>query len=244
MPGGLHNQRLPGVTKVILFDIDGTLVLTGGAGARAMSQAFEDLFSIPNAFTNIPMFGRTDASIVSDAATAFGIAPDSAGLASFRDVYVARLRNEVEQPGPSKGVMPGVRALLAALARRDDVYLALLTGNYEDGARVKLEYFDLWHYFPCGAFGDNAPDRNGLLPRALARIQACGGPAVPASETIVVGDTPLDVACATTSGARSIAVATGGYSSDALRAAGADVVLQDLGDTREVLRALRLQTSD
>ncbi len=120
---------------------------------------------------------------------------------------------------------------------RDDVYLALLTGNYEEAARIKLEYFDLWRYFRCGAFGDDAPDRNGLLPKAMAAIRACGGPEVAPVEIVVVGDTPLDVACAAASGARSLAVATGGYDVDALRAAGADVVMQDLTDTLEVLRA-------
>ena len=100
--------------------------------------------------------------------------------------------------------MPGVRPLLDALAARDDVYLALLTGNYEDAARAKLEYFDLWRYFPCGAFGDDAPDRNGLLPKALATIRACGGPVKSRRlDVVVIGDTPLDVECA--AAARAIA---------------------------------------
>jgi len=231
------------VTKVILFDIDGTLVLTGGAGVRAMGRAFEDVFSIPDAFANIPMPGRTDAGILSDATVAHGIPTDSAELERFRSVYFAHLRNELHLPGPRKGVMPGVRSLLDSLAGRGDVYLALLTGNYEESARAKLEYFDLWRYFPCGAFGDDAPERNRLLPRALTRIHACGGPAVHPSETVVVGDTPLDVACAAASGARSLAVATGSYDADALRAAGADVVLEDLADTDLVVRILTLSIS-
>jgi phosphoglycolate phosphatase len=136
--------------------------------------------------------------------------------------------------------MPGVRALLDVLVVRDDVYLALLTGNYEDAARTKLEYFDLWRYFRCGAFGDAAPDRNGLLPKAIATIRTCGGPEVAPSQVVVVGDTPLDVACAAASGARSLAVATGLYDTDALRAAGADTVMEDFGDTRQVLRALQI----
>src|SRR6185436_3162368 len=97
-----------------------------------------------------------------------------------------------------------------------------------------LEYFDLWRYFSCGAFGDDAPQRNGLVPKALARVAACGGPSFAAADTVVIGDTPLDVACAAFSGARSIAVATGSHGVDELRAAGADVVLQDLGDTTQV----------
>ena len=226
--------------RVILFDIDGTLVLTGGAGVRAMARAFEDIFSVPDAFQSISMPGRTDKSILSDAAAAHGIPPDSVELARFRSVYLAHLGDELIRPGPRKGVMPGVRSLLDALARRDEAYLALLTGNYEDAARMKLEYFDLWRYFQCGAFGDDVQDRNGLLPQAVARIQARGGPSVTPSDAIVVGDTPLDVACAAASGARSIAVATGGYDADALRAAGANIVLEDLSDTQEVLRAMRL----
>ena len=90
------------MTKVILFDIDGTLVLTGGAGVRAMSHAFEDIFSIAGAFLNVPMAGRTDAGILSDAAAVHGIAPDDGLFERFRDVYLGRLRLEIEQPGPRK----------------------------------------------------------------------------------------------------------------------------------------------
>ena len=226
--------------RVILFDIDGTLVLTGGAGVRSMARAFEDLFAVPNAFQNVRMAGRTDAGILSDTLATHRIPAHAADVARFRELYLAYLRDEIENPGPRKGVMPGVRPLLDSLADRDDTYVALLTGNYEDAARVKLEHFDLWRYFPCGAFGDDAPDRNGLLPKAIATIRRYGGPAVESSEAIVIGDTPLDVACAAASGARSIAVATGSYDVEALRAAGADVVMQDLSDTREVLRALQI----
>ena len=143
------------VSKVVLFDIDGTLVLTGGAGGRAMTRAFEDLFAVSDAFRDIPMPGRTDSWILSDATAAHGIS--EVDSARFHDVYVAHLAAELDRPGPGQRVMPGVRPLLDALADRSDLYVALLTGNYEQAARVKLEYFDLWRYFPCGAFGDDAP---------------------------------------------------------------------------------------
>jgi phosphoglycolate phosphatase-like HAD superfamily hydrolase len=207
-----------------------------------MALAFEELFAIPDAFRGIPMPGRTDAWILSDAAAAHRIPRDSPTLARFPDVYLRHLHVELEKPAPSgarKGVMPGVRVLLDALDDRDDVFLALLTGNYEPAARVKLERFDLWRYFRCGAFGDDAPDRNGLLPRAIDRVHACGGPRVAAGEVVVIGDTPLDVACARAGGARSIAVATGGHNVDELRSAGADCVFEDLSDLDAVLSALK-----
>lgn len=227
--------------KVILFDIDGTLVLTGGAGGRAMARAFEDLFSIPNAFQNVSFHGRTDSSILRDAMTAHGVAPDAAHFLAFRDRYLAYLDDELRDDSRPKTVLPGVTPLLDALEPRDDVYLALLTGNYEAGARLKLEYFDLWRYFRCGAFGDEAPERNRLFPISMTAIQACGGPIVPPSDVTVIGDTPLDVACASASSARSVAVATGGFDVETLRAAGADVVMEDLGDLAAVLRALELE---
>ena len=228
------------MTQVILFDIDGTLVLTGGAGVRGMARAFDDLFAVPDAFRTLPTFGRTDSWILSDALALHHVPSDATTATRFRDRYVDHLRVELHQPGPRKGIMPGVRPLLDTLGHRDDIYLALLTGNYEDAARLKLEYFDLWRYFRCGAFGDLAPDRNALLPKALARIRECGGPQVAPEEVVVVGDTPLDVACAAAGGARSIAVATGSYTVAALQQTGADVVFDDLSDLESVLRAMRI----
>ena len=204
-----------------------------------MSLAFEELFAIPNAFQGIPMAGRTDAWILADAAAVHGIPEAAPGLARFPDVYLRHLATQLDQPSAlRKGLMPGVRELLDALAPRTDVYLALLTGNYEAGARLKLEYFDLWRYFACGAFGDDAPHRNILVPKALMRVAACGGPSFSAADAIVIGDTPLDVGCAAAVGARSLAVATGHHSVEELRAAGADVVMEDLSDTGEVVRLI------
>ncbi len=213
-------------------------MLTGGAGGRAMTRAFEAVFGVADAFRGIPMPGRTDAWILADAFAAHGIGARGDGERRFRDTYLTLLADELERPGPRKGPMPGVRALLDELHTRADVYLALLTGNYHEAARIKLEYFDLWRYFRCGAFGDDAPDRNGLLPRALDTVAGCGGPRFDPASVVVVGDTPLDVACAAAGGARSIAVATGSHSVSELREAGADVVFEDLSDTARVVRAL------
>jgi phosphoglycolate phosphatase-like HAD superfamily hydrolase len=206
-----------------------------------MASAFEDVFGVSDGFAGVSMAGRTDAWILARAAAAHGVLHGPEQLTRFRDVYLTRLANEVRQPGPRKGIMPGVRALLESLAARDDVMLALLTGNFEGGARVKLEYFDLWRYFACGAFGDDISERNALLAVARARVAACGGPELDASAIVVVGDTPLDVAVARTGGARSVAVATGSYDVAALEAAGADIVLEDFSDLSATLTALGLE---
>ena len=229
------------MTRLILFDIDGTLVRTAHAGRRALARAFEELFAVCNALDGVPIAGRTDSWIVADVAATHGLPCDVHTVERLRRAYLRYLPKELDEPGPRKGVMPGVRPLLEELSKRDDAYVALLTGNFEEGARVKLEYFDLWRYFRCGAFGDNAPERNGLLSRALARVQVCGGPAVEPGDVVIVGDTPLDVAVAVAGGTRSVAVATGGYDAATLRASGADVALDDLSDVPAVLDAMGLE---
>jgi phosphoglycolate phosphatase-like HAD superfamily hydrolase len=138
-------------------------------------------------------------------------------------------------------VLPGVRALLdamttAPLASR--VFPALLTGNCEDGARIKLEHYDLWRYFRCGAFGDDVHDRNDLFPVAMTRVAACGGSAATSNDVIVVGDTTLDVACAAAAGARSVGVATGPADTRELKQSGADVVFENLSDVGAFLDLL------
>lgn len=226
------------MTHLVLFDVDATLVLTGGAGGRAMASAFEELFSVPDGLVEIPMAGRTDPAILADALERIGRRLDDGLLERFRDAYCRRLREEIVRPAPGKRVMPGVRVLLDHLASRSDVFLALLTGNFAEGARVKLEHFGLWSYFRCGAFGDDNPDRRALVPIARARAGALGAGAVPPERVFVVGDTPLDVKCALAAGVRAVGVATGGSDVSALAASGAHVVFEDLSDTPAVLAAL------
>ena len=230
--------------KVILFDIDGTLVLTGGAGGRAMSRAFTETFGVGDGGGQLSMAGRTDYWIVAETARRSGIDFSANALGGFKRAYVSHLEKEIQRPGPRKGVMPGVPLLLDELETRDDVHLGLLTGNFESGARIKLGYFGLWRYFPYGAFGDETPDRNTLLAVALRKIEMCGGPTVSRDDVVIVGDTPLDVDVATAGGARSLAVATGNYDAEALGGSGADTVMDDLSDIPAVLKALGLNTSE
>jgi phosphoglycolate phosphatase len=232
--------------KIVLFDIDGTLILTGGAGGRAMNRAFQDLFGVAGALDGIAMGGRTDAGILNDAATAAGVELTAADRQRFRQRYFECLREALPEPRAQRGVLPGVRPLLEAMAPRSDCFLALLTGNCEEGARLKLDHFDLWKFFRCGAFGDETPARNDLFSVAMQRARECGAPEVPASDVVVIGDTEMDVAVAVSAGARSVAVATGSSSVADLRRSGADVVLDDLSDVEAVLRAcsVRLYTQD
>jgi phosphoglycolate phosphatase-like HAD superfamily hydrolase len=223
---------------IVLFDIDGTLIRTGRAGSRAMNRAFEDLFGIPGAFDQIPMAGRTDKGILEEGAARAGVDLGGGNFQRFRNRYFERLSEGLPEPGPQKGVLPGVRPLLEALEARADVFPALLTGNCEQGARIKLEHFDLWKFFRCGAYGDDVVDRNDLFAVAVARVFQCGSPRVDSRDVVVIGDTVLDVACAKSAGARSVAVATGPSGVDALQAAGADVVMNDLSDTDELLRLI------
>ena len=234
--------------KLILFDIDGTLVLTGGAGIRAMNRACEELVGHPHALEGIPVAGRTDRIILADVVARAGHSLDDGLLDRLRERYITNLREEIEKPGRTqafeslgargglKAVMPGIRELLNILERRDDVFLALLTGNFEAGARIKLEHFDLWRYFRCGAFGDDAADRNALVPFAVARARECGlKDAMAPEQILVVGDTPHDVACARAVGATPVGVATGGFTVDQLRESGADIVFETLAEPSRFL---------
>ncbi len=238
------------IRKLVLFDIDGTLVLTGGAGIRAMNRACEELVGHPHALEGIPVAGRTDRIILTDVVTRAGHDLHDGLLEQLRDRYIANLRAEIERPGRLqsfeslgarggiKSVMPGIRELLGILEQRDDVFLGLLTGNFKEGARIKLEHFDLWRYFRCGAFGDDAADRNELVPYAVDRARQFGLHDIDPADILVVGDTPHDVACALAVGAVPVGVATGGFTAQQLRDSGADIVYENLGVPAEFLKLI------
>lgn len=225
--------------KLVLFDIDGTLVLTGGAGLRAMNRAGRDLLGTDALLDGISIAGRTDWIILHDAVAKHGRTLDGDLFVRLRDLYVGYLREEIASPGQgAKGVMPGIPDLLGALRPREDVILGLLTGNFESGARIKLEHFDLWRYFACGAFGDDAADRNALVPFAVERARSRGFGTISYEDVVVVGDTPHDVACARAVGALPVGVATGTFTAAELRDTGAEIVMDDLSDIAAFLRLL------
>lgn len=225
--------------KLILFDIDGTLIVTGRAGQRAMTRAFEAMCGLADALQRVDVAGRTDRIIMTDALSSSGRALDEPFVEQFRIVYADFLREELQRDGVGrKGTLPGVPALLDQLAVRPDVSLALLTGNFRVSAEIKLAHFGLWRYFAWGAFADDAVERNDLLPVALSRAEADGLSGLGASDVIIVGDTPHDITCARSGGARVVAVATGNYTAEQLRAHEPDVLFEDLADPSAFLALL------
>jgi phosphoglycolate phosphatase-like HAD superfamily hydrolase len=224
---------------LILFDVDGTLLLSGRAGMRAMTRAFQETFGIGDVFAGESFGGRTDSYLVSKALIRAGLPDTEVNHHRFRDAYLPLLAEEIQHPGTGhKGLMPGARELLEALHDYDHLHLALLTGNYREAAAIKLQHFELWDFFEWGAFSDDHADRNQLVPIAKSRAETYDIPVAAIERVIVIGDTPHDVECARVAGATCIAVATGGYTVDQLREAGADQVLPDLADTERVLQLL------
>ncbi len=222
--------------KFLLFDIDGTLIDSGGAGVRSLNLAFEDMFSVHEAFRTISMAGKTDPQIIREALLSHGIEPANGTIPEFYRRYVMHLKEEIYK---GKGhIKPGVREALDALGSRKEFVLGLLTGNIGEGAAIKLGHFGLMSYFAAGAFGDDAEDRNILLPIAVKKLSCLASVRVSFADCVVIGDTPRDVDCAKPYGAFSIAVATGPYPPASLSAAGADIVFEDLSDTGRFLSVL------
>lgn len=226
-------------TRLLLFDIDGTLVLTGGAGKRAISRAFHELFGFADALAGVSFSGRTDRYLVEQGLERSGVPVTPDSLARVRERYLMRLAEAIHEPAHGiQAVLPGITRLLDVLDEHTHVHCALLTGNYEAGARIKLEYFDLWRRFGWGAFGDDHAERDLIALAAVAEAPARGVALHDPRHAIVVGDTPFDVTCARAAGARVIAVATGGHTVDQLRACDPDAVFEDLSDLDAVLAAM------
>jgi phosphoglycolate phosphatase-like HAD superfamily hydrolase len=224
--------------RLVLFDIDGTLIDSGQAGTRALERAFREAFGIPDAFRGIRMSGKTDPEIMCEALALHGLESSQGNLQRLIQGYLRHLGREIENPW--RHLKPGVAEALKWLQSLPGVALGLLTGNLQEGARLKLEPFGLNPYFPVGAFGSDHMDRNQLLPIALRRARRHYGYPFRAEDSLVVGDTPRDVACARPYGAKVLAVATGRYSEEELREAGAHLVGQSLAQEGLLLTALGL----
>ena len=223
--------------KLLLFDIDGTLLSTDGAARDAFHAALLEVYGTAGPIDTHSFAGKTDPQIARELLTLAGLADASidAGLDRLWTAYLTRLELGLSNGSPPR-VMPGVVPLLDRLAELDDrVVLALLTGNILPGARIKLEAAGLWRYFRFGAYGSDEERRDRLPTIAVARALDHAGRSFRGDEVIVLGDTPNDVSCGRGIGCRAAAVATGPYDNAALRDAGADVVWDTLEDTDAVI---------
>jgi len=226
------------VFKLVLFDIDGTLISTGRAGTRAMNIAFRDMFGIEDGFDRVPMAGRTDPTIIREGLEAHGIGSMDGAYTDYITRYLVHLEREMST-SPGKKVMPGIKEILQTLQDRPGgPLLGLLTGNIEPGARIKLEHMGLWEYFRVGAFGSDHDDRDTLLGVALTRCHERIGIRIRPEETMVIGDTPRDISCSKPFGATAVAVATGPYSLQELALHEPDHLFADLSDPSAFLRIL------
>ncbi|HUL72020.1 MAG TPA: HAD family hydrolase [Vicinamibacterales bacterium] len=224
------------MTALFLFDIDGTLILSGRAGVRGMNRAFERLYGRAGALDGVPIAGRTDRAIVSDVLRALGRDAGDDEIGRLRDAYCDCLPDELQRPvADPSGILPGVEALLDRLASEGAAAVGLLTGNFARGASIKLGHFGLADRFAFGAFGDDHLDRRDLVPIAIDAARRAGAPVSSPAEIVVVGDTPLDVECAHAHRARAVGVATGPFAAAALKDAGADLVLETLAEQDRLL---------
>ncbi len=222
---------------VILFDIDGTLILSGGAGRLALARAFEKANNWKNALDGITLHGKTDPAIVEWVyLQRRNSPPTSAETARIYGLYLGELANTLAETEGFR-VLPGVGRLLARLSVREDAMTGLATGNIERGAREKLRRARLNHRFTFGGFGSDAKERSDIIRAGVerARERLPGG-----VEPLlwVVGDTPADVQAGKTAGVRTVAVSTGGADAETLRETRPDVLLADLGDAEAFLSML------
>lgn len=217
--------------RTVLFDLDGTLMLTGGAGVRGMNRAGRDVFGDHFTIDGVVLAGGLDPVIYREASERCGIVDHSGRHDAFRDRYLATLAEELAATPDQTVCLPGVRALLTELANQPDVCVGMVTGNYRDAAPIKLNAGGIDpRQFRVAAFGDEALTRPDIVALAMRRHRALTGREAGSSDFIVVGDTPRDVECAHAHGIPCLAVATGIYSVDELRAAGADEVVASLAD--------------
>ena len=224
------------MNTLLLWDIDGTLLNTHGAGVRALQRALLRGFGVAGSISDIDYSGRTDGWIIRQILAKFDLPVTGENRARMADDYVAALPAELADTGVH--LLAGVAGLLDAAQTRGDVALGLLTGNLRRGAAAKLESRNAWHYFPFGAFADDSEDRNELGPHALRRARAHHGVDFAPARVWVIGDTPHDVRCARAFGARAVAVATGRHSPEQLRLAQPDVVFDDLADAAAFWRVI------
>jgi phosphoglycolate phosphatase-like HAD superfamily hydrolase len=222
--------------RLLLWDIDGTLISTGAAGQGAIVRATAERFGGDGNLDGVEIAGRTDLAIAHQILQKHGEPVTDESARWFLEIYLRLLAEEL--PRREGRVLPGVSELLTRLANQPDKTLGLLTGNLERGAKLKLEHYDLWRFFAFGGFADDHHDRNELGPFALSRALQGTGIKFAGSQVDVIGDTGHDIACGKAVGARTIAVATGSWTRGELAQHVPDFLFDDLSNVDEVMQTL------
>jgi len=223
-----------GQKRLLLWDIDGTLISTGAAGNRAIELATIQRFG--GGLEGVEIAGRTDSGIAHQILTKYGEPITAESVRSLLDLYLELLA--LELPRSQGRVLPGVLELLKRSQDRPDTILGLLTGNLKRGAQLKLEHYQLWHFFTFGAFADDHHDRNELGAFALKRAHEGTGAKFLPAQVDVIGDTGHDIACGKAFGARTIAIATGSWPRERLAEYAPDFIFDDLANVDEVIELL------
>jgi phosphoglycolate phosphatase len=222
--------------KILLFDIDGTLIRCGGAGGRSLCAALAIEFGLAEV-RPVALHGRTDLGILNELLSNHGIECTAANRDRLCERYYSLLPHQLHQMADNAEahILPGVTSLLQQLALKSSFLMGILTGNMPTSAQIKLEHFDLWSFFKFGVFGDLVDHRPLLAKPAKAVIEQHCGQEIDSNHLVIIGDTPLDVELAHAMGARCLAVCTGGFSEEELQRAGAEIVLDDLANIPRVV---------
>lgn len=225
------------MSRLVLFDIDETMIHSSGAGRKALERTLIEVFGRQISFDGHSLSGKTDPQIIDEVLHAHGMSDEMVHLERIFEVYIPYLEEEVRQAEELR-MHPGVVELLDALQGKERVYVGLLTGNIERGARVKLKPFDLNRYFDFGAFGCDSADRMELPAVAHKRAHKRFGAEIRNDQIVIIGDARNDVLCAKGYGARSLAVCTGKTTKETLEALQPDFIFDSLKDTEQVLDAI------
>jgi phosphoglycolate phosphatase-like HAD superfamily hydrolase len=234
--------------KLLLFDVDQTLISTGGAGIRALNRAFQKLYAVENAMEGILPHGKTDPGIIREILHSHPVPSLKDGTDGFPtsmtaivESYLEFLDNEIDSTSSYK-ILPGIEGILNSLSSRSDIAIGLATGNVEAGARIKLERGNLNRYFPFGGFGSDSENRTELVRCGAEKASAYMGCRPAPDDVFVIGDTPRDIVAGREAGFLTVGVATGKYSKEELKESGATVVISDFEQERDqFLRTTRIE---
>jgi len=225
--------------KLLLFDIDGTLLLSGGASRVALNRAFSHVFGYENGLQDVSMMGRTDPLIMKEVLDRHDLPWDENRMKTFQQVYYQFLEQEMQNPETVKTRLPGIDRLLEILSKDEAFVLGVLTGNWEHGATIKLRHFNLQHYFQLGAYASDEAERHKLVPVALKKFEQRFQQTILPDNVYVIGDTPLDIIAARPHGVRTVAVATGYHDKESIQKENPDIIYDNFSDIEQVVSYFR-----